>query len=405
MNLVRITLAVLGATAALVASACGGNASVPSDSIAVVDGTEISKEELDRLLEQAKKGSEANKQEFPKAGTPEYQSLQTQYVAYLVQRQEFRQAAEDLGIEIAVKDVAEAEEELIKSRFGGNEKEYEKALKAQGLTPEDYRSTLETSVLAQKLFEEITKDTKASDQDVLAYYTQNQSQYGTPESRDVRHILIAEKGADGQVDFEKSKAEADRIYNELKGGADFADLANTSSRGSREQGLRRQAHDLARSDRPRVRQDVVRAGSRRAVQAREDAVRLPRHRGRLAGASCKDDLARPGEGVDSYHAAPAEAERGHVRMGRGSSEEVRRQGQLCGWLRTAGGSRGTDRDPVGFRWLTGNSSPRGRWLRHIAGWRRPNSPVFPIRARSGGVPGSVAAIPASTGITGQPSNR
>jgi len=229
MNLVRITLAVLGATAALVASACGGNSSVPSGSIAVVDDTEISQDELDQLLDQAKQGYKAGKQEFPKVGTPEYQSLQTQYVAYLVQRQEFRQAAEDLGVEISAKDVDAAEEELIKSRFDGNEKEYEKALKQQGLTPKAYRSMLETSVLAQKLYEEVTKDTKVSDSDVLAYYTQNASQYGTPESRDVRHILIAEKDADGQVDFEKSKAKADQIHAELEGGADFAELAKESS--------------------------------------------------------------------------------------------------------------------------------------------------------------------------------
>ena len=238
MNLVRITLAVLGATAALVASACGGSASVPSGSVAVVSGTEISKDDLDRLLDQAKKGYEATKQQFPKAGTPEYQNLQTQYVAYLVQREEFRQAAADLGIEITQKDVDKSEEDLVKSRFDGNRKEYEKALEQQGLTPEDYRSTLEASVLAQKLYEEVTKDAKVSDQDVLAYYTQNQSQYGTPESRDVRHILIAKKGANGQVDFEKSKARADEIYAELKGGADFSELAkaNTDDPGSKDSG-------------------------------------------------------------------------------------------------------------------------------------------------------------------------
>ena len=238
MNLVRITLAVLGATAALVASACGGSSSVPSGSVAVVGGTEISKDELDQLLEQRKKGLEAQKQEFPKAGTPEYQSLQTQLVAYLVQLEQFRQAADELGIEVTDTDVNKAEDDLVKSRFDGNEKEYEKALKQQGLTPEDYRSTLETSVLAQKLFDEVTKDTTASDQDVLGYYTQNQSQYGTPESRDVRHILIAEKGANGQVDFEKSKGKADQIYAELKGGADFASLAKADSEdpGSKDSG-------------------------------------------------------------------------------------------------------------------------------------------------------------------------
>lgn len=238
MNLVRITLAVVGATAALVVSACGGNESVPSGSIAVVDGTEISKDELDQLLDQAKQGYEANKQEFPKVGTPEYQNIQTQYLAYLVQREEFRQSAADLGIEVTDKDVDDAEDELVKSRFDGNRKEYEKALKQQSLTPEKYRSTLEASVLAQKLYEEVTKDTKVTDADILAYYTQNQSQYGTPESRDVRHILIAEKDAEGKVDFAKSKAKADQIYAELKGGADFAELAKSSSEdpGSKDSG-------------------------------------------------------------------------------------------------------------------------------------------------------------------------
>jgi len=68
-----------------------------------------------------------------------------------------------------------------------------------------------------------------SEEDILAYYTQNQSQYGTPESRDVRHILVSVKGKDGQVDFAASKAKADEIYAQLKAGADFATLAKKSS--------------------------------------------------------------------------------------------------------------------------------------------------------------------------------
>ena len=182
--------------------------------------------------EEGVRGDEA---EFPKAGTPEYQTFQTQYVAYLVQREEFRQAAADLGIEVTEKDVDKAEDELISSR-DWTRKEYEAALKEQGFTAADYRSTLETSVLAQKLYEEVTKDVKVSDQDVLAYYTQNQSQYGTPESRDVRHILIAKKGSNGQVDFEASKARADEIYAELQAGGDFKALAkaNSDDPGSKE---------------------------------------------------------------------------------------------------------------------------------------------------------------------------
>ena len=227
------------ATLAVVVSACGGGSDdVPSSAIAVVDGTEIQKTELDELLAQAKKGYENQQQEFPKAGTPEYQSIQTQYVAYLVELEEFRQAADDLGVEVTEKDIDAAENDVIKSRFDGKRSEYEKALKQQGFTAEQYREkALEVSALSKKIFDEVTKDVKVSEADVFQYYTQNQSQYGTPESRDVRHILIAEKDGD-EVDFAASKAKADDIYAQLSGGADFAALAkaNSADPGSKDSG-------------------------------------------------------------------------------------------------------------------------------------------------------------------------
>ena len=228
MKLSRITLATLGATLAVVASACGGGGDVPTGAVAVVDGTEISRTELDGLVERAKKAYEAQKQEFPKVGTPEFQNVQTQYVAFLVQREEFEKEAAGLGIEIAEKDVDKELEEFVKSRFEGDRKKFEKALADQGFTEEEFRETLRTAVLSQKLFDAVTKDVEVTDAEIVAYYTQNASQYGTPESRDVRHILISEKEGD-KVDFATSKAEADRIYAELKDGADFAALAKQTS--------------------------------------------------------------------------------------------------------------------------------------------------------------------------------
>jgi len=231
MTPLRIMLACLVALVALVAAACGsGSDTVPTGAIAVVDGTDISKQDLDELIEQAKKGYESQNQDFPKAGTPEYQSIQTQYVAYLVELEELRQAAEELGVSVSEKDVDAAEAELIKTRFEGKRSEYEKALEQQGFTAAQYRkNALEVSALSTKIFDVVTKDVKVTEQEILAYYTQNQSQYGTPESRDVRHILIAEKDSDGNVDFEASKAKADEIYAELQGGADFAELAKENS--------------------------------------------------------------------------------------------------------------------------------------------------------------------------------
>jgi foldase protein PrsA len=240
MTPARLTLGVLLASFALAVTACGGGSEdVPAGAIAVVDGTEISKTDLDELIAQAKKGYESGNQQFPKAGTPEYQSIQTQYVAYLVELEEFKQAADDLGVSVTKKDIDAAETEIVKSRFEGKRAEYEKALKQQGFTSKEYREkALAVSALSKKIFDEVTKDVEVTEADVLQYYTENQSQYGTPESRDVRHILIAEKNGDGQVDFDASKAKADQLYAELKSGADFAALAraNSADPGSKESG-------------------------------------------------------------------------------------------------------------------------------------------------------------------------
>ncbi|CAN5318574.1 peptidylprolyl isomerase [soil metagenome] len=227
----RLLLVVLGLALAMFASACGGGGSgeVPDGAVAVVDGSEVSRAELDELIERAKKAYAAGKQEFPKVGTPEYQNIQTQYVTFLVQREEFEMEADERGITVTDADVDKEVEEFLKTRFGGKRDAFEKALKEQGFTEEALRDTLRTSVLSQKLFDAVTKDVKVEDAEILAYYQQNQAQYGSPESREVRHILISEKKGGDEVDFAKSKVEADRIYRALQNGGDFDALAKENS--------------------------------------------------------------------------------------------------------------------------------------------------------------------------------
>jgi foldase protein PrsA len=231
MTSARALFALLVASLALVATACGGGSdSVPSGAVAVVNGTEISKSQLDEYMELSKKGYERTNQAFPKAGTPEYQSVQARNLAYLVELVQLQQAAEKLGVKVSDADVDKLENQTIKSKFDGDRSEYEKALKKAGYTSEQYRKTAYTyAVLSSKIFDAVTKDVEVTDQDILEFYTANQSQYGTPETRDVRHILIAEKNKDGSVDFAASKAKADEVYAQLKGGADFATLAKQLS--------------------------------------------------------------------------------------------------------------------------------------------------------------------------------
>ena len=315
--------------------------------IAVVDGTEISKAELDELVAQAEeglRGAEAGVPEGGNARVPEHPDPVRRATSSSSRSSGRRRRTS--ASRSPTRTSTRPRTELIKSRFDGKRAEYEKALKQQGFTPEQYREkALEVSALSKKIFDEVTKDVKVTEQEILEYYTQNQSQYGTPESRDVRHILIAEKNEDGQVDFDASKAKADDIYAAAQGRRRLRSAREGELRRSRQQGLGRQADDLARPDRPRVRQDLVRARQGRALEARQDAVRLPRHRGGLRRSEGDSRRRSTRSGVDSHDAPPAEAQRGDAGVGRGPAEGLRGQGELRGRLRAAGAPRGTHRDP------------------------------------------------------------
>ena len=220
MKIFRL-LGLLAALAlALLAAGCGGGGDdkVPADAVAVVDGDEIPRAQYETLLEQAKKGYKNRNQDFPAAGSAEFQTLKNQAVQFLVQRVQFRQQAEKMDIVVTDKQVDERLEQIKKQYFSGDQKKYEKQLKDQGLTEEQVRTDIRGQIISEKIFAKVTDDVKVTDAEVEKYYEEKKAtQYSQPESREVRHILV------------KTKAKADDLEAQLKDGADFGALAKKFS--------------------------------------------------------------------------------------------------------------------------------------------------------------------------------
>ena len=215
MKPARVIVSLLVALVVVVSAACGGSdETVPTDAVAVVAGTPVTKAELDELLARAKKTYTAQKRAFPKAGTAEYQSLQTQAVAYLVQRAEYDAEAKNLKIVVTDKEIEDRIAQVRTQYFGGSQAKLDKQIKEQGYTTDSFRDDIRARVLSEKIYVAVTKDAKVSDADVTTYYVANKANppIYTPETRDVRHILV------------KDKAQANKIYDELKSGADFTKL-------------------------------------------------------------------------------------------------------------------------------------------------------------------------------------
>jgi parvulin-like peptidyl-prolyl isomerase len=228
-------IALLAALALAVAAAgCGGDdggedgsdIEVPANAIAVVGEREITKAEYDRLLASAEKTYEAREQEFPAAGTPEFAQLRNAIVRSLVEQAQFEIAAEELDVTVSDADVDKRLDELKEQFFQGDEQKYEEELEAQGLTEEQVKSDLRTRLLSEKVFEKVTSEVQVTDDDVQAYYEENQAQFETPASREIRHIVV------------KTKQRADQLHAQLEDGANFAKLARqfSTDEGSKKEG-------------------------------------------------------------------------------------------------------------------------------------------------------------------------
>ena len=225
MKISRLAL-LLCALVAVALAGCGGDKDVPADAVAVVDGQEIARSDYEALISQAKKSYKNQKRDFPAAGSQEFQTLRNQAVQFLVQREQFEQEASNMDVEVTDKQIDARLEQILKQYFGGDKKKYDKQLKEQGLTEKQVRNDIRAQIVSEKIFENVTRDVKVTDKQIEDYYAKNKAQYSQPESRDVRHILV------------KTKAKADALYAQLKGGADFAALAkaNSEDTGSKDNG-------------------------------------------------------------------------------------------------------------------------------------------------------------------------
>ena len=203
----------------LALTGCGGDGadSVPRDAVAVVDGDDVPKSDFDAVISQARTSYENQQRAFPKAGSKEYQTLKDKVVEVLVQRRQFEQAAEEMGIEVTDQQVEDRLEQIKKQYFGGDQKKYEAQLKEQGISEEQVRAEVRAQVVSEKISASVTKGVKVTDKEIQAYYDKNKAQYAQPESRDVRHILV------------KTKKLADDLHAQLEGGADFVALAKRHS--------------------------------------------------------------------------------------------------------------------------------------------------------------------------------
>jgi len=242
-----VSVLVLFGLFALVAG-CGGS-ELPDDAVAQVGDVYITQEQLDTRVadfEAQYAGSIPDEATDPEG----YKAFTQDVLDYLVTYEVVTQKAEELAISVTDEEVQTEIDTILEQTFGGDQAQFDEALKAQNMTVEQLKVNYKESMLLQKAYEEATKDvTTVPDADIAAYYEENKADYFVDETRTARHILVSPSveeessttsstaagdtttttAAPTEADWEAALAEAEEVRAELADGGDWTALAAESS--------------------------------------------------------------------------------------------------------------------------------------------------------------------------------
>jgi parvulin-like peptidyl-prolyl isomerase len=166
----------------------------PGD-VALVGPVHITQTQLTGLLNEAKANYESQGQTFPKAGTSAYETVKGEAMALLIQQAEAIQEAGKLGINVTDAEIEKQVEKTKQQCCGGSEKNYQAALKQNGLTDAQLRDNFRTTLYEQKLSAKLTHGITVPESAIKTYYAKHQDSFTTKPSRKVRYILLGKNKA------------------------------------------------------------------------------------------------------------------------------------------------------------------------------------------------------------------
>jgi peptidyl-prolyl cis-trans isomerase C len=196
----------------------------PTDVVVTVNGVAITQGELDRatqaLLAQNRMTAPTDPEQKKKI---EEASLNQIVAAEILYQAAKKQDFPDLNKKV------DAKFDEGKAKFPSKE-EFEKALKDNGITAQELKDLLKRDVIINNYIEtQISSKITVSTEQAKKFYDENLDKFKKPESVHASHILI---GVDPKATAEeklKAKQKADDLLKQVKGGADFAELAKKDS--------------------------------------------------------------------------------------------------------------------------------------------------------------------------------
>lgn len=220
-------LLVAAALSAALSGCSGSKANGPGgkDVAATVNGKEITLSDVDRIINQQSAGQQS------KMSTIQQAAARLQVLDNLIQREAVVQRAEK---EKAVPSDDEVNTAINSQKNQVTVEDWQKFLKENNVTEEQLREDARKNLSVKKLQDKLYGQISIRDQEVTDFYNNNTAQFVNPRGIGLADIVTDARDSGGTYPEDaKSEAEAtakiNRIYTQLKAGADFATVARASS--------------------------------------------------------------------------------------------------------------------------------------------------------------------------------
>ena len=226
------------ALSALLAGACLGAAcrptpaaspAVSADTWAVVDGREITRDDVEQAFRRMGDGSQTLSED--EALTAKLGLLDDLIVGEILQAK-----ARELKIEVSESELDTAYAE---ARKNITDDAFQQEMTRRNLTAADMRDGLRRELLSQKLIErEVGSKIAVTDQEVTDFFNANRAQFNFPEDAyhlaqiivtPVRDAQLVNRTGDDATTPQAATAKVAMLMERLKGGVSFGDLARDYS--------------------------------------------------------------------------------------------------------------------------------------------------------------------------------
>jgi parvulin-like peptidyl-prolyl isomerase len=193
--------------------------------VAVVNDEIITESELDQMAAPYLRGDPESAD-----GKKAWEEAKHKALDQMIEMRLVLDQAKELKLSVTTEEVERAIEEVKRQNKIEDDNAFAEALKSQGFSMEAYRKNLRKQILQLKVLNTAVRArVNVSDDEVRAFYQQNERQMAGEKTAHLRQILVAVAQDAPVAEVEAKRKTATKLLEQARAGRSFVELAKASS--------------------------------------------------------------------------------------------------------------------------------------------------------------------------------